>query len=336
MSLWLDRQIQFKSNCKKIIAFFHRLDWKETLIFLFFIFLALGFWLLQNLQQEYEIELFIPVKYRNMPQEMLWTEDYPQEIIAKVRDKGNVLVNYTWLRSFQPVEVNLADIRKEGNVLVSRRTIEASIAKQLLVSTSLLNIEPQTLAIEYAELQHKDVPVEIDLAVSLEPGYQISESMTVVPESVRLYGNNHVLDSIKSIKTMPSEFKKANQTKEFQLRLQKIAGIQIEPEVVTVTVPVEEFTEKKIMLTVLCNNLPENYVLRMFPSTVEVVCNIPISRFRELTGSDLEIQIPFREFEAKQNEGNIPLYLTKQPLWVTRPVIIPDAVEFIIEQNNPQ
>ena len=334
MMSWLDRQNRFKSICKKIKVFFLRLGWKEALIFLFFILLALGFWLLQNLQQEYEIEIFIPVKYTNMPIEMRSTEHYPQEIVAKVRDKGNVLLNYTWLRSFHPVEVNLEDVRKEGHIQVSRRTIEAGISKQLLTTTSILNIEPQTLTIEYMELQHKDVPVEMDIAVSLEPGYQISGSMTVAPEKVRLYANSHTLDSITSVKTVYSEVKKVNQTQEIKLRLQQKAGVQMEPEEVTVTIPVEEFTEKRITLAVTCNDLPDHYVLRTFPSLIEVVCNVPISRFRELTESDVEIQIPYQEFEARQTAGKIPLYLTKQPLWIVHPVIIPDVIEFIIEQNN--
>ena len=334
MTSWLDRQIQFKSTCKMIKVFFLRLGWKETLIFLFFILLASGFWLLQNLQQEYEVEIFIPVTYKNMPEEMVSTENYPQEIVAKIRDKGTALFNYTWFRTSHPVEVDLADLRKERSMQVSRRTIEASISKQLIATTSLLNIEPQTITIEYAELQHKDVTIEIDIAVSLEPGYQISGSMTVAPEKVRLFANSDALDTITSVKTAYSEINRANKTQVLTLRLQQFAGIQMEPEEVTVTIPVEEFTEKRITLTVMCNDLPDYYVLRTFPSSVEVVCNVPISRFRELAESDLEIQIPFQEFEAIQTEGRITLYLTKKPLWITHPVIIPDAIEFIIEQNS--
>ena len=334
MTSWLDRQIHFKSICKKIKAFFLRLGWKETLIFLLFILLALSFWLLQNLQQEYEIEIFIPVQYNNMPKEMLSTTHYPQEIVAKVRDKGTVLLNYSWLRSFHPVEVNLEDVMKEKEIQISRRTIEASISKQLFTTTSLLNIEPQTLTIEYAELQHKDVPIEIDMEVSLEPGYYISGAMTVVPEKVRLYASNHTLDSITNVKTVYSEIKKVKQTQEIKLRLLQKDNVQMEPEEVTVTVPVEEFTEKRIIVPITCNDLPDHYVLRTIPVLVEVVCNVPISRFRELTESDLEIQIPFQEFEARQTAGKMPLYLTKQPLWVIHPVIVPDEIEFIIEQNK--
>ena len=334
MTSWLDHLNPFKS-ITKIKDFFFQPGWKEIFVFLSFVLLALGFWLLQNLQQEYEMEIHIPVRYRNMPEEMVSMENYPQEIIAKVKDKGNVLINYSWLRFFSPVEINLSDIRKEKKIEIAKRTIETSISKQLVSTTSLLEIEPQTIIIGYTELQNKEVPVEIDISVSLEPGYRISEAITVIPEKVRLYGDNHILDSITTVKTAFSEIKNADQTKEFKIRLLKIANVQMEPNEVTVRVPIEEFTEKRMTLSIMCADLPEKYTLRTFPSSVEVVCHIPISRFKELAEDDFEIHIPYQEFEVNQLSGKIPLYLTKKPIWVIPPVIIPDMVEFILEQNEP-
>ena len=52
----------FKSVRIEIKAFLRRQQWKEALIFFCFILLAFGFWLLQSLQQEYEIDIRIPVR----------------------------------------------------------------------------------------------------------------------------------------------------------------------------------------------------------------------------------------------------------------------------------
>ena len=96
----LDINQSFKSARMKINAFLRRQRWKEALIFFFFVLLSLGFWLLQSLQQEYEIEISIPVRYKNIPPDISFTETPPQEIIAKVKDKGSVLLNYSFGRSF--------------------------------------------------------------------------------------------------------------------------------------------------------------------------------------------------------------------------------------------
>ena len=331
---WLDKQNLFKS-INRIKVFFFQQQWKETLIFLFFILLSLGFWLLQHLQQEYEIEISVPVRYRNIPPEMEIMEEYPQEVIAKLRDKGNILINYSWLHSFSPIEVNLNDIQRTGNYQVTRRTIETSISKHLISTTSLLSFEPETITVEYSVLQHKDVPVQADVAVVLEPGYQISGEITVDPEKVLIYTNSNILDLITNVKTETTEIKRANQTQEVKVRIQRIDNVRMEPDEVTVTVPIEEFTEKRISVAISCNDLPDNYVVRSFPSTVEIICNVPISRFKELEETDFEIQMPFEEFETNRTSGKLTVYLTKQPSWVANPAIVPSTIEFIIEQNNP-
>lgn len=331
---WLDKQKMFKS-INRIKVFFFQQQWKETLIVLFFILLSFGFWLLQQLQQEYEIEISAPVRYKNIPSEMELTEEYPWEVVAKIRDKGTILINYTWLHSFSPIEINLNDIRKEGTYQVTRRTIEANIAKHLISTTSLLGFDPETIMIEYNVLENKEVQVQADISVELEPGYQIAGLITVVPEKVRIYANNISLDLITSVNTVNREIKKANRTQEIKLQLQKIDNVRMDPDEVTVTVPIEEFTEKRLLVAIRCNDLPDNYILRSFPSTVEVVCNVPISRFKELEETDFEIQIPFHEFEANRTSGKIMLNLTRQPSWIANSAIVPSAIEFIIEQTNP-
>ena len=123
-------------------------------------------------------------------------------------------------------------------------------------------------------------------------------------------------------------------TREMTVRLDLPAGVKADIETVKLTIPVEEFTEKKISLPVISHDIPENYILRIFPSSVEIACNLPLSQFRELTEEMFEILIPFSEFEENQATGKIPVRLTRRPSWVSNPVIIPGEVEFIIEHHD--
>ena len=123
----------FKSIRIEIKAFLHRQKWKEALIFFFFVLLALGFWLLQSLQQEYEIDINIPVKYKNVPPDISFTETPPEAITVKVKDKGSVLLNYSFGRSFAPIEANMKDQpEKTGKLVINRKSIESDIKKQSL------------------------------------------------------------------------------------------------------------------------------------------------------------------------------------------------------------
>lgn len=150
----------FKSARMKINAFLRRQRWKEALIFFFFVLLSLGFWLLQSLQQEYEIEINIPVRYKNIPPDISFTETPPQEVIAKVKDKGSVLLNYSFGRSFAPIEMNMKNqAEKSGSLSIAKKAIENDIQKQLLATTSLVGFEPQHIEAPYSKRIKKDIPV---------------------------------------------------------------------------------------------------------------------------------------------------------------------------------
>ena len=130
----------FKSVRIEIKAFLRRQQWKEALIFFCFILLAFGFWLLQSLQQEYEIDIKIPVKYKNVPPDISFTETPPEAITVKVKDKGSVLLNYSFGRSFAPIEANMkTQPEKTGKLVISRKDIESEIKKHLIATTSLLS-----------------------------------------------------------------------------------------------------------------------------------------------------------------------------------------------------
>ncbi|MDR3195045.1 MAG: YbbR-like domain-containing protein [Tannerella sp.] len=283
-----------------------------------------------------EMEIVLPVKYKQVPANIILTDDNPVSILFRVKDKGLVMLNYSWLCKFAPLEVNLKNLSGEDSAAatVSRKTIESCILKQLTSSTALLGFEPQTVEVHYAELQRKELPVVAELSVSPEQGFQLADSMTVTPARVSVFASRTVLDTLRELRTVRMELKNVNRTQTVTLRLREIAGVQMDEDEVEVTAPVEEFTEKRLTIPVLCTGLPENYTLHLFPSTVEVVCNVPVSRFKDVSENDFEIRMPFEEFEANRTAGKLPVRLNKQPSWITYPALNPETVEFIIEQNN--
>lgn len=326
----------FKSVVYHIKAFFQRQQWKETVIFLFFLLLSVGFWYLQSLQEEMEREISLPVKYKNVPSRITLTDDNPQAIVFRVKDKGLVMLSYVWLYKFAPLEINLKSLQEgtKGEIIVPRKTIESCISKQLTSSTTLLGFEPQTIELRYAELGSKELPVIADLSVLPEPGFQQAGDITVAPDKVLVYANTAVLDTLHVLRTVPAELKNVNRTQELTLRLQSIAGVQMDEREVKVKVPVEEFTEKRLMIPVTCEGLPEDYTLHVFPSEIEVICRVPVSHFAKLTEGDFEIRIPFQEFEASRTAGQLAIRLSKQPPRMIPPTLYPETVEFIMEQHT--
>ena len=220
----------FKSVRIEIKAFLRRQQWKEALIFFCFILLAFGFWLLQSLQQEYEIDIKIPVKYKNVPPDISFTETPPEAITVKVKDKGSVLLNYSFGRSFAPIEANMkAQPEKAGKLVISRKDIESDIKKHLIATTSLLSFEPQYIDAAYSKRIKKEIPAVFEGTVQTNAGFKVSGDISITPRNISVYASDVVLDTLKEIKTVYTEIKKGNKTVTRTIQLEKIDGATLEP-----------------------------------------------------------------------------------------------------------
>jgi hypothetical protein len=193
-------------------------------------------------------------------------------------------------------------------------------------------VEPHEIIIKYDSLSNRLVPVIANVVIQTKPGFQVSDSIKISHPEIHIYGSSRTLDTLNHVYTKLTTIENVSSTKELTVALDLPAGVKSDFETVKLTVPVEEFTEKRIQLQVLCLDIPSGYALRIFPSTVEVICDIPLPLFKELTEDELEIQIPFYEFREYQSTGKLPVKLTKKPSWVANTVIAPNEVEFIIEQ----
>lgn len=324
----------FKSLQRKTKASLQGEKWKEALVFFCFILLAFGFWLLQSLQQEYEIELNFPVKYKNIPADIAFNSAVPETITAKVKDKGSVLLNYTIGRSLVPIEASMKNSQeKNGMFHLSKKQIENDIQKQLISTTALLSIEPQQVNIPFSQRVHKEIPVTFNGNINYEAGYQQSGDIQITPSSVMAYATKAILDTLVTVNTIFFDVKKGDKTVTRNVQLQKIDGVNFDPEVVSVTIPIEEFTEKTLDIPVSCSSIPPHYAARMFPASVKVTCSVPLSRFKELSEEMFEIVVPFEDMEQNIS-GALPVTLTKKPDWVHSTTLTPDKVEFILEHTQ--
>jgi hypothetical protein len=323
-----------KSMLRNTEYFFRSQQWKETLTFLFFLLLSLGFWLLQSLQEDYERTIELPLRYKNIPPEWILSADNPRKISILLKDKGSTLMYYSWKSRFSPVDIQLSNLsHAEDHALrVTGQTIEAAVAKQLMTSTDIISVEPHEIIVKYDSLGSRQLPVAANVTVTTRPGFRQSGDIKISSPEIRLYGSRKTLDRLSSISTKHATVENASDTKELTVELDLPAGIKADRETVRLTVPVEEFTEKRLQLPVLCPDIPAGYALRIFPSSVEAVCEIPLSQFKELTEETLEIHVPFDEFDTNRSTGRLSVRVTGKPSWAVIAAISPGEVEFIIEQ----
>ena len=295
---------------------------REFFVFLFFFFIAGGFWLLQTLNNDYEAEFSIPVRLRGVPNNTMITSEPASELRIKVKDKGTVLLNYMLGKSFYPVTLDFSDYKGTDNhVRVYASQFEKKILSQLNVSTRLLSMKPDTLEYIYATGMSKLVPVKLSGTVSAGRQYYLSDTV-FKPDSVLAYAPEGVLDTITAAYTQQVKLENISDTLRQQVSLLTLRGVKFVPASIEMMLPVDIYTEKTVE------------VLRAFPSKVQVTFQVGLSRFRQITADDFHINVSYEEL-LRLGSDKYTVKLKNVPEGVNQVRFNPEQVDFLIEQISP-
>jgi len=324
---------RIKSVWEKIKTSLRRQRWREVLIFCLFLSLSLGFWILQSMNQEYEMELSVPVRYKDIPKDIVFEQSLPEKVSVRVKDKGSVLLNYTLARNFKPIEITESNLNStEKTLTVTQVEIEGQLQKSLAVTTYIVNHSPSQLAVSYSQQYQKSVPITFSGFVNPTSGYGVAGEITTSPSVVTIYANRTKLDSIKIISTVYTDINRVKSSVTQKVKLKEISGVTFDPAEVSLTVPIEEFTEKTLEIPITCVNVPEDYTVRTFPTVVKIRCSVPLSKYKDISERDFTINVEFADMEQSIS-GMLPLRLTVKPDWIRTHTLIPDKFEFVLERK---
>lgn len=309
---------------------------REFLIFLFFFFIASGFWLLQTLNNDYETEFSIPVRLKGVPNNVVITSEPSSELHIRVKDKGTVLLNYMLGKSFFPITLDFSDYKgnDDNHVRVYSSQFEKRLLSQLNVSTKLLSVKPDTLEYIYSTGASKLVPVRFQGTVSAGRQYYISDTICK-PDSVLAYAPEGALDTITAAYTQKVKFEDVSDTLKRQIPLLTRKGVKFVPASVEMVFPVDIYTEKTVEVPLQGVNFPGGKVLRAFPSKINVTFQVGLSHFRQISASDFHINVSYEEL-LKLGSDKYTVKLKSVPKGVNQIRINPEQVDFLIEQVTPE
>ena len=316
-------------------AFFSSKGWKNTLVFFGFVVLASGFWALQYFRQTFEFEVPIKVHYVHAPIGVALSDELPHKITLHVQDKGSAYLGYLNSRRKHLLFITI-DLRTipsyQTSYVIDQVFLRNLIDTKLFATTQLKSFSPNIIEINYSLLAQKKVPITINGTISPAFGYLFSDSIRIEPAQVTAYGNKAALDTLREIQTIPVGYDNLQRDWTASADLQVPEGIRLAVDQVELSASVEEYTEKTFKLPVICYNVPYNYVVYFFPSTIELAVKVGLSKYSQLSEYDFEITVNYDDLK-KKTTANCSLTLTRKPLGLDSYRIVPDVIEFLIEQK---
>ena len=321
---------------ERIGAFFSNNRWKNSLVFFSFVALASVFWALQYFHEKFDFEVPMKIYYVHIPTGIALSDKLPQELTLYVQDKGSVYLNYKLRRETKAlfITVDLEGVSLSNtSYVINQAALHSLIVEKLFATTQLKSYSPDKIEINYSPLAQKELPVTINGAISPASGYLFIDSIRIEPAQVVAYGNKTSLDTLQGIQTMPLNYRDIDKDWTVSSDLQAPEGIHLSVNNVKLSASVEEYTEKTFELPVICNNMPTNRNVHFFPSTVELITRVGLSKYAQLSKSNFEIAVNYNDLKGKQT-ANCSLILTRKSIEIESYRIVPNVIEFLIEQKN--
>jgi hypothetical protein len=306
---------------------------KISKTFLSFLLAAIFMWLLITLSKEYSTAISFPIKYTKIAQNKLL-----QATPVKTLE---ILVKTTGFSIFR-TRFNTKEITINANTLLKKtgtkyyllvKNQKQRIQKQLPSGVALEQLLKDTLFLDLGRLVTKKIPLKPNIKISYHVGYDLSEEITVAPDSILVSGPENYMSALKGLALSPVvlEDVMANFTKKVAIKMPEgIKNLKLDTKEITVSGKVEKFTEGTLEVPYTVTNMPKDLTINTLTKKIQITFIIGLSRFNKINENSFQIECDYSISESN-NLGYLIPKLVHIPSEIKSYKIIPNKIDFLIQ-----
>ncbi len=309
-----------------------RLASKEFLVFLFFLIISSLFWVALTFKEQMEKEISIPFVITNLPKNTIIVDTGADSLKVTVRDDGYNIARLFY-SDIKPITADFVKYAKsDGSIVVSSSEVLKKVKQRIGSQAQVVSIKPERIEAYYNNGDHIYVPVEIYGKVLAADGYFTTDTV-ITPDSVKIYSTANILKDITSVKTQYVNLEEIKSKASTKVRLQRISGVKMEPEIVTVVATADLFTEKTVEVPITPVGVPEGMTFLTFPKEVSVTFVTRSALVSQIKPSDFKIEVRYEDVKNDSVRKFAPLYLVQTPRSVKNVRKAIDKVDYLIEKE---
>lgn len=305
---------------------------KDVLIFLLFLCVSYVFWVIMSLNDDAQRDLDVRLEINDVPEGTTFISEVPRSLQVNVRDKGTVLAGYIWngVPTLRLRYDELTHYPLKDRVALSEQDLQARVRALFPSTAQVGGIRPDSLSFIVTDRPGSTAIVLPEVQAVASPQCVISGPITVSPDTVTVYSARHLAASPRSVKTMTVSRTDLTDTLVVEVRIHPESGTRIEPDRVTVTIPVEPLIAKKrtVPVTLLHGTSTSTHGVVMFPSQVTVSYLLPMSLYSS-ENAVITVNADFRQ----RSGTKIPLTVGAVPDYYQGVSLSTDSIEYLIEQK---
>jgi hypothetical protein len=273
------------------------------------------------------------LEFTNVPDSLILHKDYQKNISIRVRGSG---FQFLGLQFGKPrMAISLAELRQYNQrYYLPRHLFLSQIESQLPGSMDLLEVDGDTLFVDFLAIHSRKVPVVGNINIELGQNHLLDGAIQVEPDSITVYGPKSEIDSIRRVVTSRAILKNIREDFEVQVGVRKPETIEystFSDSIVKLSGRVFRFSERILEVPVKVINLPEGTEIKTFPATIRVLCKARINQLKELDPGDITLIADYEKFDSASSY--LEVRLEEKPEWVDAAQLLEDRVEFILKRN---
>jgi hypothetical protein len=294
-------------------------------VFMMFLIVSSIFWCIVTLDDDALNEFDVKISINNVPKNVTFISDVPSIIHVNVRDKVSSLISNGILKK-PTIQLDFDKYADKGVFRLSESELDASLRSIFGNSAQIASASRDSIRLNYTTYPGKRVKVIVDANFTPSLGNTIS-SQIIAPESITLYSEASILDTIKVVRTEKIVRRNISDDTEFQVKIIPIKGVKMIPDKVSIKATVEPLVLKKTVVEITPKNVPADENLMIFPNKSEVSYFVPMSKFNDPIG-DIILQVDYNTI--RPNDSKIKVKVSSFPSDYINVKATTDSVEFTI------
>ncbi|MCI0449207.1 MAG: hypothetical protein L0Y79_05380 [Chlorobi bacterium] len=306
------------------------LKYKYHIVITSFILSAV-LWLSLNLNQSYEIERLLPIRF-NVNKPFAVAGNIPLNLDVKFRGVGWNLIRLFTSMSLE-FNYNYTARKNEQFIILTNEYLNNNLGiSQNLVITG---VYPETLFVKIENYEEKYVKILPKVTIYCREGYQVVYKPYVEPDSIRIGGAAGILKDINFLYTQEENFKNVNSSIVKNIAItDNLSNILWRSQSeVKLLVNVELTAEKEFQdVEIRIENLPGDRDVLLIPQNLNVQLKGGVNQLSAIDKNKITAKLDYYNILKDTTGSLVPNFEVPEGCMVT--FIKPDKIQYVIKKKS--
>ena len=263
--------------------------------------LAVTLWFLVTMNtQSFESTFEVPIKVKNVPANYQLTGEIPDRVLVEARGRGIDLLSEKWESNEDTISIDFQS-HFRLNYFIASNHLDV-LASGIKYDLRPIKMIPDSIPLAFVPIDHKKVPLVLDLDLDLPLGYRHSGELKAdFFDSIMVVGPKEELDKIDSWKTVRYQTPQFKSRSTYRVGLEAQPPLRVEPQNVQVTIDPKLYTETSVEIPIKATNVPTGLKVRFDPPALNVDLLVLLDRYENIERAPIQAIVDFNSIDERSN-----------------------------------